>query len=253
MLAEFFTLAEDGWHQKRCDEEISAASAQAETNRRIAEEREARKRSRKVNESLHDASHDQGTNRELSTSTIRGESVNLARLQTPDSRLQTPEIPPAPPDATTSRGAQGEPEPPTPAPLPGSGSPYGLAALAMRQQGCDVSPGDPRLRTLVDQGATLEEFEAAGAEAAKAGKRAAWALAALINRRAEAAKTVLAAAPAGPAWHETRDGVSKRGQELGLGRWQEVEQAQLRKGISPSYAAYRTQVIAADSAAGGAS
>ena len=123
----------------------------------------------------------------------------------------------------------------------------------MRQQGCDVSPGDPRLRTLVDQGATLEEFEAAGAEAAKAGKRAAWALAALINRRAEAAKTVLAAAPAGPAWHETRDGVSKRGQELGLGRWQEVEQAQLRKGISPSYAAYRTQVIAADSAAGGAS
>lgn len=47
-------------HHKRCDEEIANARVQADTNRRIAEEREARKRARKhhesCNESLDEAS-----------------------------------------------------------------------------------------------------------------------------------------------------------------------------------------------------
>jgi hypothetical protein len=107
---------------------------------------------------------------------------------------------PAQPNATTSRGAARDPEPEDQVdpsePLPGSGNAYGLAALAMRQQGCAATPGDPRLRTLVDQGATVEEFQAAGAEAAAKGKGPAWALVALVNRRAEAAKTRLAAQPA---------------------------------------------------------
>ena len=36
VLREFFDLREDGWHNKRCDEEIAAYQAQASTNRRIA-------------------------------------------------------------------------------------------------------------------------------------------------------------------------------------------------------------------------
>lgn len=73
VLEEFFELQEDGWHNKRADEELSKAQAQAETNRRIAEEREARKRARMANaggtnrarngnESLHDpGAHDHGS------------------------------------------------------------------------------------------------------------------------------------------------------------------------------------------------
>lgn len=90
VLREFFTLEDDGWHQKRCDSEIGAASAQADTNRRIAVERESKRRQRNEHDSSHAPSHD--------SSSLRAESVNLARLQTPDSSNQTPNTkPPNPP------------------------------------------------------------------------------------------------------------------------------------------------------------
>jgi uncharacterized protein YdaU (DUF1376 family) len=85
VLREFFVLQDDGWHQKRCDEEIGAANAQAETNRRIAEEREARKRERTQHESLNGASNGSSTNRSPATIGEREPS------QTPDSRHQTPD------------------------------------------------------------------------------------------------------------------------------------------------------------------
>lgn len=108
------------------------------------------------------------------------------------------EIQGARPDATTLRAlAEGTAEPEDPA--ISAGTRYGLAARAMRQAGCAATPGDPRLRQLVDQGADIAEFEAVGAEAADKGKGAAWALTALINRRADAAKVRLAPPVTGPA------------------------------------------------------
>jgi uncharacterized protein YdaU (DUF1376 family) len=88
VLEEFFHLRDDGWHNKRCDAEIAKAAAQADTNRRIAEEREAKRRARSEGEALHESldealhescdqpKHDSLSSREPS--------------QTPDSRLQTP-------------------------------------------------------------------------------------------------------------------------------------------------------------------
>jgi uncharacterized protein YdaU (DUF1376 family) len=52
VLSEFFTLIEGHWHNKRADEEIESYQAQADTNRRIAEERERR---RKGNESSNES------------------------------------------------------------------------------------------------------------------------------------------------------------------------------------------------------
>jgi uncharacterized protein YdaU (DUF1376 family) len=52
ILNEFFTLESDGWHNKRCDEELTAYVKQSETNRAIAV---ARERKRKGNESLHES------------------------------------------------------------------------------------------------------------------------------------------------------------------------------------------------------
>ena len=78
VLDEFFTLQADGWHNARCDAEIAKANAQAETNRQIAETREAKKRARTDHESLHE-SLDQ------SSTTVRGEREPS---QTPDSRLE---------------------------------------------------------------------------------------------------------------------------------------------------------------------
>ena len=50
VLDEFFVLQDDGWHNKRCDEEVAQANKQAEANRLIALEREAKKRARKEQE-----------------------------------------------------------------------------------------------------------------------------------------------------------------------------------------------------------
>jgi hypothetical protein len=143
----------------------------------------------------------------------------------------------------TSRAlVEGEFDPPPPDET--AGTRYGLAARAMRLKGCAANPGDPRLRTLVDQGASIEEFEAVAAEAAEKSKGPAWALAALVNRRSEAAKTQLAQTPA-QDWRESRDAVSAKGQALGLGAWQDFESEAIRKGEIPSFPAYRRRVIEA--------
>jgi uncharacterized protein YdaU (DUF1376 family) len=73
VLQEFFFLEDDGWHNKRADQELAAASAQSSINRAIAQKREATKRERTVDESFTDA----GRSREP--------------IQTPDSRHQTPD------------------------------------------------------------------------------------------------------------------------------------------------------------------
>jgi hypothetical protein len=58
-----------------------------------------------------------------------------------------------------------------------------------------VNPGDPRLLTLLTQGATEAEFEGLAAEAAEKGRGFAWVLAALQARRADAAAIALAKVP----------------------------------------------------------
>lgn len=85
VLREFFVQQDDGWHQKRCDEELAAANAQAETNRRIAEEREAKRRARIEHESFNARGNESSTNRSPATIGEREPS------QTPDSTSQTPD------------------------------------------------------------------------------------------------------------------------------------------------------------------
>jgi uncharacterized protein YdaU (DUF1376 family) len=85
VLDEFFTLEDDGWHNKRCDEELSKWTAQAETNRQIAEERERKKRERIVRD------HDNESCNESSTLTEESREPN----QKPEARSQK-ETPPSP-------------------------------------------------------------------------------------------------------------------------------------------------------------
>lgn len=82
VLEEFFYLGHDGWHNRRCDAEIAAASQQAETNRRIAQDREANRRARVAHESTTNRSRPQPS------------AVHLSRLQTPDSTSHTHTSPP---------------------------------------------------------------------------------------------------------------------------------------------------------------
>lgn len=251
VLSEFFELQEDGWHQHRCDEEIARFQDKQRKAKASADARWSRgKPDNGGNANASDDYMRTHGDRISDRDAPRGRAPTRApaRPQSPDTsnHTQTPEQG-VRPDATTLRAlAEGTAEPEDPA--IGAGTRYGLAARAMRQRGCVATPGDPRLRQLVDQGASLEEFEAVGAEAANKGKGPAWALTALINRRKDAAEVRLAPAAAPPPWHETRDGISNRGQALGLGAWQDFERESMAKGISPRYDAYRKRVLEADQA-----
>lgn len=75
VLGEFFVLADEGYTQKRASEEIAKANAQADTNRRIADEREARRRATKEARTEHEPLNESCTKRQPS--------------QTPDTRHQT--------------------------------------------------------------------------------------------------------------------------------------------------------------------
>lgn len=130
ILQEFFTLESDGWRNKRCDAEIERANAQADTNRRIAEEREARKRERLLqeaetkrrnieNDSSHDSLHDSSASREPS--------------QTPDSRLQTPDLKATPSEVAIS--------PPAVASIPAENpTRKGELCKRLRALGIDAAP-----------------------------------------------------------------------------------------------------------------
>lgn len=120
-------------------------------------------------------------------------------------------------------------------------SPAGAACLAMRKAGmAATNPGDPRLLELLRQGATVEEFSGAAADAVKAGKGWAWALKALEGRRADAAKIALAPAAPPPPWPSVWSEVVRRGAAVGM-PWSELTP----EGRAASREHYRTAVVAA--------
>ena len=86
VLTEFWALEQDGWTNARARLEIAKADEQRGTNRRIAVEREAK---RKAPHNEHEPSTNRATNR----------STNASPIQTPDSRLQT-DIPNHPPSSS---------------------------------------------------------------------------------------------------------------------------------------------------------
>lgn len=96
VLREFFVLEEDGWHNKRADAEIRKANAQSEANRRVAQEREARRRSVHGNDSCTNHDHAACTNRapdgaRIVDATVHESSPSREPSQTPDTRHQTPD------------------------------------------------------------------------------------------------------------------------------------------------------------------
>lgn len=90
ILGEFFVLEEDGWHNKRCDEELAKANKQAETNRQIALEREAKKRARME----HESNTNRGEEKHESCSDVDHDSCSSREpSQTPDTINNYPHTP----------------------------------------------------------------------------------------------------------------------------------------------------------------
>lgn len=86
ILDKYFQRESDGYHHSRVDEEIQKASKQAETNRKIAVQRESK---RKEHESLNETSNDTITNNEP----IHNHSQttnNQNQIQTPEPEKEKP-------------------------------------------------------------------------------------------------------------------------------------------------------------------
>lgn len=97
-----------------------------------------------------------------------------------------PQLPDAPPDDGWPPPDVAAMDPPVPATVPAS--PGGAACLAMRRVGwTSTNPSDPRLLALLDAGATPAEFADVATEAIRRSTSWAWILAAVGNRRRDAA------------------------------------------------------------------
>ena len=89
MLREFFTLTDDGWHQKRCDKEITIAKAKAEINREVGKKGG---RPRKNETKTDDLDNHQGSNMEPINNPDGFQTEPIKNpIQTPDSSNQTPD------------------------------------------------------------------------------------------------------------------------------------------------------------------
>lgn len=140
---------------------------------------------------------------------------------------------------------------PTPSPTEIQESASALSARAqvgqaLKRAGLDmarVNSADPRLLSLVEQGATPEEFEGVAREAVERGiaKPIGWICTTLAGRRSDAAAIALAPVPTTP-WHETRSGIEAKGAELGVGRW---DQDAFDHGRGEPWPTYQRRVFAA--------
>ena len=186
VLDEFFVLEADGWHHKRCDEEIAQyQDTQGDRDERRKNETERKRRYRARRAELfaalreHDIVPDfdtpieeleamvsrmlsRGTNGGTSTGTEtgtgRGCDASGTTTQTPDTKHQHQEQKPT--DAS-----HGNSSPPAP-------TAAGLACRLMRQAGCaHTSPSNADLLTALNLGATPEELAQLAAQAVATGKR----------------------------------------------------------------------------------
>lgn len=215
ILAEFFVLESDGWHQKRCDSEIAKYSEKkpvAEEKRENDKERQKRARERR--KALFEALSSHGINmpwnattdalhNELSRVTACDESRTChgpvtppvtrdnTATQTPDTRHQSPDVNQkllahaVSPEYSRAQNPDSEPTTTT----------AGLLCRRIRDIGiADGNPSHPRLLALLAGGITPEEIESAAIDAKAKGKGFAYVLGVAEGRRRDASN--VAALPA---------------------------------------------------------
>ena len=173
VLEEFFVQQADGWHQKRCDEEIAKYQAKKEKARRSAEARWGARpadseRNANAFENYANASSEGNPPIDANASTEQCErnahQSPVTSHQSPDPKQILPhtEIPLAEPTAA------------------------GRACLLMRRAGCiQTNPSHPALIAALDAGASPEELADTAREAVEAGKNKpfAWACITARSRR----------------------------------------------------------------------
>lgn len=169
IAAQFWAETPAGLVNARADAELAKAGAQADTNRAIAQAREAKRKAARE-------PHDDSTNR----------ATKVQPNQTPDTRHQTKPEPPVDPHHPAGGQARADVDVVGNAQL----TPAGAVCRAMRQAGiADVNPGHPRLLALLQAGATEAEFVGFAPAAIAKGSGFAWVLGAVEGERNRVAST----------------------------------------------------------------
>lgn len=164
VLTDFFQLQDDGYHQRRADEEIA----------RFKDKQAKAKRSAEARWSAHRPQSEGNANAYANASpdsmrTHCEGNAPRARPHTPDTSNQSPD--PIHTHSATATDA-------------------GRVCRAMKRAGLpDVNPGHPDLLALIDAGASDAEFTGAATTAAERGKGFAYAIGMLKRQRAEAKAT----------------------------------------------------------------
>ena len=178
VLGEFFTLRGGVWINGRAEREVERAQTKIKAARENGKAGGRPKRNQKTT--------DEKPGGLLAGSVSETQSK---ALQTPDTRQENKSEPsdlPAQP-ARTLPNAEPPPEPPPEAPGHAPTA-AGRVCKAMKAVGfSQVSPGDLRFTTMLEQGYTEAEFVGVAAEAVGGGKGWAWVLTVVQRRRSDAA------------------------------------------------------------------
>lgn len=200
VLRKFFTLIDGRYVQQQVKEDIAEYQAKAQTNARIAHDRETTRR-------------EKGTNRARVVDGSSEDRNESSPNHKPITKNQEPKEQGAP-----EAGEQVGPDGPAHAVFAEQ------AAKAMKTAGLvDVSASHPKLKALVSAGLTVDELAEAARVAAAVGKGFPWALARAEGQRRDAAH-VGALPDAAPAVDpDSRSAVEADGERFGLGRWQQLD------------------------------
>ena len=127
----------------------------------------------------------------------------------------------------------------------------GEICRAIRAKGVqDVNPSHPGLQALIDKGVTLEVFEAAAQVCvdAKPPKGMPYLLGIVKRQLGEAAAIAQGAGMPQKPWDESRTTIEAKGEELGLGRWNEHDLSASRETFAQYTARVRRAVEASEGA-----
>lgn len=130
VVALFWTQTPEGLVNERADAEIAKAATQADTNRRIAVQREER---RKAARNTHEPSTNRATNGEPSHS--HSHSQTPEKIKTPEAARSTPYPLPEPTSADARAAPRAESEQ--------ASARRGLMAKLLREEGVLVTPSHP--------------------------------------------------------------------------------------------------------------
>lgn len=261
VLEDFFTLQDDGYHNKRCDEEIEAfRDGEPERELKKANERNRNNNHRAERARLFKVLTEAGGHAAWNVSI--GELRALVRSVAGPSAA-TPEAEPATPPATapaTPDTATQTPDTRHQTPINQGehvehqqhggppGGPDGparavVAAQAMQGTGLTgVSATHPKLVALLDAGITVDELVDAARVAVKGGRGFPWALARAEGQRRDAAQVGALPAAAPALDPDSREAVEADGERFGVGRWVAFDAA---SGVSTPWPVYKARVVKA--------